>query len=120
MRSSDNQPPLVIIGLVLSAALLSNSPQLWSAALSLLTLSFTLIVFSTWVRSRTVRSRSILLSGLAVLPAAALWLDFVLTPVESPLRWLLAFALAWMVVPFAAYGLISLAEEISMGPHRSS
>jgi len=119
MRASGIQLLLVILGLVLSAALMSSPLELWSAALSLLTLMVTLIAFSTWVHSRAVRSRSILLNGAAVLLAAALWLEFILTAVESPLRWLLAIALAWMMAPFAAFGLAFLVERIFMGSHRS-
>ena len=111
MRAGDIQRLVLILGLVVSAALLSSPLELWSAALLLLTLSGTLIALSAWVRSQTTRSRSILLSGAAALLASTLWLEFALTLVESPLRWLLAFALSWMVAPFAALTLTSLAER---------
>ncbi|MCH7610434.1 MAG: hypothetical protein IIA51_01380 [Chloroflexi bacterium] len=48
--------------------------------------------------------------------AAALWLEYLLTPVEPALRWPLAIALAWTMAPFAAIALTSLAERLAPGP----
>ncbi|MCH8947290.1 MAG: hypothetical protein IH789_06625 [Acidobacteria bacterium] len=76
MRAIEIQLLLVILGLVISTSLLLNPPELWSVALSFLTLSGTLIAFSTWVRNRTLRSRSILSNGAAAWLAAALWLKY--------------------------------------------
>jgi hypothetical protein len=114
VRHRDVQLLLVILGLASSTALLSNPPEVWSALLSLLTLAATLIALSALVRSRSMRSRSLLLSGGAVLLAGTLWLGFVLASIESPLRWLLAFALAWMVALFFAYALTNLAERLAI------
>jgi len=116
MRAREIQLLLVILGLVISTSLLLNPPELWSVSLSFLTLSGTLIAFSTWVRNRTLRSRSILSNGAAAWLAAALWLKYLLTPVEPALRWPLAIALAWAVAPFAAFALTSLAERLAPGP----
>jgi len=113
MRSRDLQLPLVILGLTLSSALLSGPPEPWRAALSLLTLSGTLIAFATWAHQRTARSRSILFIGAFVLLATTVWLEFVFSGIESPLRWLLAFALAWMVTPFGALGLAAVGDRLS-------
>jgi len=65
MRAKEIQLLYVILGLVISTFLLLNPPELWAVALSFLTLSGTLIAFSTWVRNRTLRSRSILSNGVA-------------------------------------------------------
>lgn len=118
MRVRDFQLLYVILGMVISASLLSNPLELWSAGLSLVTLSGTLIAFSTWVRSRTARSLSILFSGAGAFLGAALWLEYLLTPVEPPLRWLLSFALAWIVAPLTAFALTALAERLVPGPLR--
>ena len=118
MRAADNQLVLVIVGLVLSAALISSPVVAWSAVLSLIVMSLTLIAFSAWVRTRAVRSRSVLVIGVACLLAATLWLEFVLSPIESPLRWLLSFALAWMLAPFSALALVSFAERLISESHR--
>ena len=111
MRAGNLRLLPVILGLVLSTALMANPPGFWNAALSLLILSGTLTVFAMWIRERTARSRSILIVGAFVLLVATIWLEFVLSEIESPLRWLLALALAWMVTPFVALGLTSLAER---------
>jgi len=118
MRVREFQLLYVILGMAISAFLLSNPLDLWSAGLSLVTLSGTLIAFSIWVRIRIARSRSILFSGAAAFLAAALWLEYLLTPVELSLRWLLSFALAWTVAPLAAFALTALAERLAPGPLR--
>ena len=116
MRAKEIQLLYVILGLVISTFLLLNPPELWAVALSFLSLSGTFIAFSTWVRNRTLRSRSILSNGAAAWLAAALWLEYLLTPVEPAPRWPLAIALAWTMAPFAAIALTSLAERLAPGP----
>lgn len=112
MRTRDFQLLFVILGLVLSAALMSDPPLLRTSILSLFALSGSLFAFSVWVRSRASRSRTILVSGSAVLLAASLWLEFVLFSIETPLRWLLALALAWMISLPAAFALASLSDRL--------
>ena len=86
MRAGNLRLLPVILGLVLSTALMANPPGFWNAALSLLILSGTLTVFAMWIRERTARSRSILIVGAFVLLVATIWLEFVLSEIESPLR----------------------------------
>ena len=115
MKSRDFQLLFVILGLVLSAALMSGSVGVGSALLSLAALSASLLALSIWVRSRAGRIQTLLASGFSVLLAATLWFDFILVSVEESLRWLIAFALAWMVAFPATFALTTMAERFSSG-----
>ena len=123
---------LPILLLVATTALFQSRSWGWQAtpgivaALSLLTLSGALAgtagLIAAWrpVR-RKPRVRPFLLNGLTALTALAIWLNYVLNQVVgkqgSPLeRGLLAFALAWMLSPFAALALSSLGARLARRP----
>ena len=115
MKSRDFQLVFVILGLVLSAALMSGTVGVGSALLTLAALSGSLLAFSIWVRSRAGRFQTLLAAGLSVLLAATLWFDFILVSVDQSLRLLIAFALAWMVAFPVTFALTAIAERFSVG-----
>ncbi len=108
----------VVLGLVFSIALLRQRPSPGWVVLLSLSLAGTLLVFSIRLQPRTARGRSMLANGAAVLLAVTLWLEYVLAPLEAPLRWILSLALAWMVAPLGAFALTASAELLWRSLHR--
>ncbi len=122
MKHRDQLLVLAVLGLTAAAGFVtqgrgSNWPAVLAAGLTLLALCLSLVAWARWLAlgPASVRARALLLNGAASLLAATLWFEFVLSiqaAIDSPLRWLLSLALAWMLSPFAAVALTRLGRRL--------
>lgn len=122
MKHRDLLLVLAVLCLAGSAALLAprdatGRPAWLAALLALLTLSAALIAWARWLTlgGPGCRALSLVLNGSASWIAVSLWLEFVfaeLRGMQSPLRWALAVALAWMSAPFLGLLLTRLARRL--------
>ncbi len=123
MKQRDQLLVGMVLGLVTSAAVLVRrsgldpGQQAIVAALALLSLGSSLVAWAGWVERGTasLRSRALVLNLLASWVCITLWLEFALAELrqlDTPLRWLLALALAWMSAPLASFGLTRLARRL--------
>jgi hypothetical protein len=99
----------------------------WDLAAGLLVIVALLLMFSRWVwnrhRARAVlgaaepdRLSPYLLNGAAAIPALTAWLIWLLGRIAplTPLdRTLVALAVAWVLSPFAAFGLSAAGEALT-------
>lgn len=123
MKQRDQLLVGVVLGLVISAAVLARrgrldpAQQAAVAALALLSLGSSLLAWAGWVERGTIslRSRALVLNLLSSWLCITLWLEFALAELrhlDTPLRWLLALALAWMSAPLVSLGLTRLARRL--------